>query len=57
MEMPVKQAVPFGFTNPYPWPRKPLLAANDLGPWRIEQMITQAMESSRNFINAVFVIR
>src|SRR5947207_10901712 len=28
MEMPVKQAVPFAFTNPYPWPRKPLLSAN-----------------------------
>src|SRR3954464_3355288 len=28
MEMPVKQATPFSFTNPYPWPRKPLLSAN-----------------------------
>jgi len=28
MEMPVKQAVPFAFTNPYAWPRKPLLSAN-----------------------------
>src|SRR3982751_4668925 len=28
MEMPVKQATPFAFTNPYPWPRKPLLSAN-----------------------------
>jgi gamma-glutamyltranspeptidase / glutathione hydrolase len=29
MEMPVRPRVaPFGFANPYPWPRKPLLAAN-----------------------------
>jgi len=28
MEMPVKQTVPFSFTNPYAWPRKPLLSAN-----------------------------
>jgi gamma-glutamyltranspeptidase/glutathione hydrolase len=28
MEMPVKQAVPFSFTNPYAWPRRPLLSAN-----------------------------
>src|SRR5687767_2062020 len=29
MEMPVRPHIaPFGFANPYPWPRKPLLAAN-----------------------------
>ena len=29
MEMPVRPEVaPFALTNPYPWPRKPLLAAN-----------------------------
>jgi gamma-glutamyltranspeptidase/glutathione hydrolase len=28
MEMPVKQTTPFAFTNPYAWPRKPLLSAN-----------------------------
>ncbi len=28
MEMPVKTVAPFAFTNPYSWPRKPLLAQN-----------------------------
>ena len=28
MEMPVRQAVPFSFTNPYAWPRRPVLSAN-----------------------------